>query len=130
VPIYLHQTLYHLAVKELVGNERGTTYYDFRKAKIERRKDAWWITTEEPGAVYAKVTTEEEANSFKNGITELMESTSLLKEMTEIYLEAQRLENESRSLASLLDFICDQHDKYGTLLKRKKECPVCKVIFD
>lgn len=121
VPTYLQQTLHQLV-------KSGSPIHDFRQATIEREGDFWRVRT--VSTIYAEATTEQEGNSFKNGLTELMESTSLLKEMTEIYLEAQRLEKESRSLASLLDFICDQHDRYGKLLKREEDCPICKVIFE
>lgn len=121
VPTYLRQTLY-----QLVKSESPT--HDFQQTSIERKGDFWRVRT--VSTIYADVTTEREGNSFKNDLTGLMESTSLLKETTDIYLEAQKLEKESRSLASLLDFICDQHDRYGKLLKREESCPICKVIFE
>jgi hypothetical protein len=133
VPTYVQQTLYHLAVRKLGGNEKVTIHYyhDFRKARIERKKDdAWWVSTETADAVYAQVITEEEANLCKQTLVELMESSQLLDEMCEIYVEAERLENDSKSLASMLDFICQQYDKYGKLLRRERGCPICQVIFE
>ncbi len=130
VPIYLHQTLYHLAVKKLEGDTRSTTYYDFREAEIKDKNDSLWVTTKGPGAIYAKLTNMAEATSFKSAIIELMESPQLQKEMYDIYTEARLLEIVSRYCASVLEFTCDQHDKYGKLLKRKRDCPICKVIFE
>jgi rubrerythrin len=88
------------------------------------------VTTKGPGAIYAEVTTVAEATSFKDAMIELMESSQLQEEMRDIYSEAGQLENVSRSLARILDFTCDQYGKYGKLLKRKKDCPVCQVIYE
>ena len=87
------------------------------------------VTTKEPGATYAKVTTIEEATSFKDGLIGLMESVPLLDKMSDIYLEAKRLGNEASALAGLLDFEWQQYDKYGKLLKKEGGCPVCQIIF-
>jgi len=101
----------------LEGSEEPTVHHD----------SAWKLSS--PTVTYALLTTQQGANRCKESLVDLMESNSLLKEMSDIYLEAKRLESEARNLASLLDFICDQHDKYGKLLKREKDCPVCQIIF-
>lgn len=130
VPTYVQKTLYHFAARKINRNEKDTIYRDFRKAKIERKDDAWWVYSESIGDVYAQVKTKEEANLCKQTLIQLMESDELIEETCGMYREAKRLENESRSLASLLDFVCQQHDKYGKLLKRERDCPVCQVIFE
>lgn len=130
VPVYLQQTLYHLAVKKLGGNIIGTTYHDFREVEIKEKPDSFWVTTKGPGAVYAKVNTMDEATSFRDAMIELMESSQLQEEMCDLYLGAKQLEIKPRALARILDFTCDQYGKYGKLLKRKKDCPVCQVIYE
>lgn len=129
VPTYLQQTLYNLTAIGLHEEAKATNYHDFRQAEIKRMTDTYWRLYT-PGTLYASVTTKEEANLCKDALVELMNSEKLLIKMCAIYIDAKHLEEESRSLANLLDFICDQHDQYGKLLKREKGCAICKVIFE
>lgn len=119
VPSYLRQTLCDLA-------EPKSLRHDFRQARIEKKNDFWEVFT--PGIIYAQVTTEEQGNSCKHGLIELMESTSLLEEISYILKNANQLENESRSIADLLDLTCRQYG-VGQLLNEEKDCPYCQVIF-
>jgi hypothetical protein len=121
VPTYLQQTL-----RQLVENK--SPKYDFRQARIDTKADCFDVCS--VGLSYAEVTTEDQANSCKNSLIELMESTPLLKEMRQIDGEAKRLERKSKNLASLLDFTRQQYDKYGKILSREKDCPICQVIFE
>lgn len=120
MPIYLQQTLLQLT-------EGESPTYDFRQARIEKRNDFWEVC--KVGTIYAEVTTEEEGNSCKCGLIELAESTSLLKDISQILDRAKQLENESGVIANLLDFTCRQYGELGQLLEQEKECPYCQVIF-
>jgi hypothetical protein len=120
VPSYLRQTLH-----QLVKSESLT--HDFRQATIEREGEFWRVRT--TGTIYAEVTTEQEGNSCKNSLIELMESTALLEEMSDISERAKRIENESRSIADLLDFTCWEYRESEQLLAEEKDCPYCQVIF-
>lgn len=119
VPHYLRQTLY-----QLVKSESPT--HDFRQARIENKIDFWEVGTKTTS--YSNVTTEEEGNSCKRGLIELMESTALLEEISDILNKANQLENKSRSIADSLDLTCRQYG-VGQLLNEEKDCPYCQVIF-
>lgn len=130
VPTYLQQALYYLPRIDPEQRQRGKRSFDFQQSEIKREPDGYW-RLHGSSAAYAQTTTEEEANLCKQTLIELMESIPLLEEMYGIYKEANRLESESRSLASLLDIICEQYDKYSSkLLKRERDCPICQVIFE
>lgn len=120
VPYHLRRTLCDLT-------EDKPLRHDFRQARIERKNDFWEVRT--GSTSYAEVTTEEEGNSCKSGLIELMESTEPLEEMSSILKRVNQLENESRSVADLLDFTCRQYGELGQLLNEEKECPYCQVIF-
>jgi hypothetical protein len=128
VPVYVVRTLCQLALKKLSGKETADLEYDFSKARIDKKSDLWQLRTN--GTVYGHLSTEEQANLCKQSLIELTDSAPLIEKMRDIYSEARWLESGARGLARILDFICDQHDKYGKLLKRKKACPVCQVIFE
>ncbi len=119
VPYYLRQTLLQLTKGEPLE-------HDFRQASIEDKIDFWEVGTRTTN--YANVTTEEEGNSCRHGLIELMESASLLKKMSDILKRAEQLESASRSIADLLDLTCRQYG-VGQLLNEEKECPYCQVIF-
>lgn len=128
VPVYVGDTLYKLALKKLSGKETANLEYDFSKARIDKKPDFWQLRTDV--TVYGHLSTEEQASLCKQSLIELTDSAPLIEKMRDIYSEAQWLESGARGLARILDFTCDQHDKYGKLLKRKKACPVCQVIFE
>ena len=120
VPIYLQRTLCQLIEGQLLT-------HDFRQAKIEKKNDFWEVCT--VGTIYAEITTEEEGNSCKASLITLMESSALLEEMSQILENAKRLENDSKSIANLLDFTCWQYRESQQLLNEEKDCPYCQVIF-
>ncbi len=119
VPHYLRQTLHQLAKAE-------SPTHDFRQVTIERKNDFWQVHT--VSTIYAEVTAEQEGNLCKTGLIELMESSSLLEKISDILKRANQLENDSRSIADLLDLTCRQYG-VGQLLNEEKECPYCQVIF-
>jgi hypothetical protein len=120
VPYYLRQTLVQL-------NERESLRNDFRNSTIKNENELWKVGTQ--SLILAEVTTEAEANFCKRGLVELMESASLLEEVSSILKKSKQLEKESRSIANLLDFTCWQYRESGQLLNEHKDCPYCQAIF-
>lgn len=120
VPYNFRQTLCQLI-------EEKSLRHDFRQATIEKKNELWEVHT--VSTIYATVKTEGEAKSCKSGLIKLMESTSLQEETSSILKKAKQLENEARSFADLLDFICWQYRESEQLLNEERDCPYCQVIF-
>lgn len=128
VPTYLRLSLSYLAERNIDQKASLSQYFDFRNAEIKKEYDYWRLHGS--GVAYAQLATEQEAILCKEILIELMESDELQKETHFIFRNASRLEIGARRIAYELDTIIQQHAKYGKLLKRKRECTICKIIFE
>ena len=70
----------------------------------------------------------QEAEECKSGLIELQNSDDLQQEVIELSRNADELEDKISSMVHLLNHICLQYTKLGTLMKRKKGCIYCQSI--
>lgn len=120
VRYYLRKTLNELAKGESLT-------FDFQEATIEKLDKFWRVSIRHN--ICAEVRTEAEANQCKRGLIELMELPSLREKMSCLLNSATEVENESKSIADLLDFTCWQYRESTQLLSKQEDCPYCQVIF-
>lgn len=109
--------------------EKNEFIFDFRQASFTRKEDNHWLLQLE-GKELAQVTNKAEAELCKRALIELMETDDLQVKGQNLYREAETLKDKARNLSSGLDLVCEQFGQYGKLLKRKRTCPVCKLIFE
>ncbi|TET38552.1 MAG: hypothetical protein E3J65_04980 [Dehalococcoidia bacterium] len=118
-PKRLRLTLNQLGINEPLSD-------DFRRAEIKHEGGSWTVGIGPTG--YAVTATEEEAQNCRSRLIELMECAELKERQSQIRESTLRLENDSRQLAEHLDFICQKYIKYGSVLKKIRECSICQVI--
>ena len=80
------------------------------------------------GRELAKVNNAEEAETCKKALIEIAEDVDLMKNGQVLYTRAEELKNSSKNLAKSFDTICEIYGKFGTVLKKNKKCPTCKLI--
>jgi len=135
-PFFSHSILSFLRlsyneIAEIVQGlrEKNEFIFDFREASFTPKEDNHWLLQLE-GRELAQVTKKAEAELCKRALIELMETDDLQVKGQSLYREAETLKDKARSLSSDLDLACERFGQYGKLLKRKRTCPVCKLIFE
>jgi len=132
-PFFSHSILLllRLSYNEIVQGlgEKNEFTFDFRQASFTRKEDNHWLLQLE-GRELAQVTSKAEAESCKRALIELMETNNLQVKGQNLYREAETLKDKARNASSSLDLVCELFGQYGKSLKRKRACPVCKLIFE
>lgn len=135
-PFFSHSILsfFRLSYNEITEivqglREKNEFIFDFRQASLTRKEDNHWLLQLE-GRELAQVTSKAEAELCKRALIELMETADLQVKGQNLYREAETLKDKARNLSSGLDLVCEQFGQYGKLLKRKRTCPACKLIFE
>ena len=82
------------------------------------------------GRHLAKVNNMNEAEICKKALIEIAEDTELMIKGQTLYRSANVLKNWAENLSQNFYVICEHHSKFGKALKKKKDCPVCKLIFE
>jgi len=114
-------------VQELIEKTEFT--FDFRHASFTLKDNNCWLLQLD-GRELAQVNNEAEAELCKKALIELMDNYDLQLKGQDLYRDAEMLKDKARKLSSSLELVCEQFGQYGKLLKRKKTCPVCKLIFE
>lgn len=96
--------------------------------KVEIENNIWRVRSSM--GHFAELPTEEEACDVINEIPNIITKSTLLNNMKDIIINTETLLEKAKELISTSKFIIEQYTKYGYLLKRKKDCPTCKLIFE
>jgi hypothetical protein len=87
------------------------------------------LITLKDGRHIAVVNNKDEAETCKKALIEVAENIELVEKGQSLYTSAEALKDAVENLSHHLYLICEQYSKFGKLLKRKKGCPTCKLIF-
>jgi len=135
-PFFPHSILLllRLSYNEIVEivqglREKNEFTFDFRQASFTRKEDNHWLLQLE-GRELAQVASEAEAELCKRALIELMETDDLQVKGQNLYREAETLKDKAMNISNSLDLVCELFSQYGKSLKRKRACPVCKLIFE
>ena len=111
--------------------EEDDYVFNFQQTEClpEPQKDDSWLV-QLKGRGLAKVRNSDEAEICKKILIELMHNSELQSKSQRLHKEAELLKIKAIDLSRNLDLICEQHDKFKKPLKRKKDCPTCKLIFE
>jgi len=89
-----------------------------------------WLVKLKDGRHIAKVNNTDEAETCKKALIEVAEDIELVRKGQSLYTSAEALKNGAENLSQHFYLICEQHEKFGKALKKKKSCPTCKLIFE
>jgi hypothetical protein len=82
------------------------------------------------GRDLAEVNNVNEAEACKKALITISEDINLGMRGRRLYRDTEFLKKWAANLSQNLDIICEQHSKFGKVLKKKKDCPICKLIFE
>jgi hypothetical protein len=80
------------------------------------------------GRVLAEVNNIEEANTCKNALIEITKDTALALKTNFNNSIANSQKTLIKSISNEFDQICEIYGKFGSILKKKRGCPICKLI--
>ena len=117
---------------QLAGNAFRSTNikitHDFNEAKIVQEGDCWIVINPSEAVRYARLVSNEDAESCKRRLVELQTSEELQKMALQIFKEADKLKQDVSSTVDVLDSISRQYTELGNIMDRLNECPLCRVI--
>lgn len=133
VSILLFLRLSYREIEEIESGYKEDDDYLFNFQQTEclpdpQKGDSWLVQLK--GRGLAKVRNNNEAEICKQTLIELTYNSELQSESQRLHKEAESLKIKATGLSNNLHLICEQHEKFGRALKRKRNCPVCNLIFE
>jgi hypothetical protein len=104
--------------------------FNFREVKYSSSQQDNSIlgVTLKDGRELAKVNNADEAEKCRKALVEIAEDTELTRKGQVLYRQAEVLVDSSRNLSKRLGTICEIYGKFGSVLRKNKECSICNLI--
>lgn len=122
-----------IIVKESKETKRDGLDSDISKDLVGRNqiiKREGKFQVHSTGRFFIETEQEQTAKDFIDNLKKIQDSDTLVLKMNEFYENATKISRKAQILVRQLKTIRKQYLEFGKILKRKKECPTCKLIYD
>ena len=110
-------------------DDMNFNFHEAVNSPSQKDTNAWLVELKD-GRHLAKVNNTGEAETCKKALIEIAEDAELVRKGQSLYTSAEELKNWAETLSHHLYLTSEQYSKFGKLLKRKRDCPTCKLIFE